>query len=225
MRKSKVKILALVMAVILLLCGVSAFGASGAESGYKYKDVVINKKYSYALAEPNATSPDLYLTYRELYEYYSSENTTDTPDYVLIYLSEDNYGSMYTAHLFGDYVSNNNNWKFPFKFGYGIYLPETDELYDLTEAYAKGIDGIENVFTEAGIGSLVGDMDKDRKITIKDATYIQKVIAELLPEDDYIYGWDDTAPTPAYISDFNRDRQRDIKDVTAIQKYVAGIPE
>ena len=60
---------------------------------------------------------------------------------------------------------------------------------------------------------LVGDVDLDGKITIKDATMIQKALADLL--------------TLSYesetLADVDRDGKITIKDATAIQKYLAGL--
>ena len=59
----------------------------------------------------------------------------------------------------------------------------------------------------------VGDVDLDGKITIKDATMIQKALADLL--------------TLSYesetLADVDRDGKITIKDATAIQKYIAGL--
>lgn len=60
---------------------------------------------------------------------------------------------------------------------------------------------------------LVGDVDLDGKVTIKDATMIQKALADLL--------------TLSYesetLADVDRDGKITIKDATAIQKYLAGL--
>lgn len=59
----------------------------------------------------------------------------------------------------------------------------------------------------------VGDVDLDGKVTIKDATMIQKALADLL--------------TLSYesetLADVDRDGKITIKDATAIQKYLAGL--
>ena len=228
MKKFKVKISALVLVVVLLLSTVSVFAVSVPVDKYKYDEIIFEKLYPSSYNDPYSTIPDLYFSYRERYEYFSPENTSEIPDYVLVYLSENQYGEAYTADLFGDYVMYSNCWQSPFKYGYGIFIPETEEIICLTTAYKKGIDGIENVFTEAGIGRLVGDMDKDRKITIKDATYIQKALAEIIEfeSDDWLmaFAYSENPPLK-YISDFNRDGNRNINDVTAIQKHIARIVE
>ncbi len=59
----------------------------------------------------------------------------------------------------------------------------------------------------------VGDVDLDGKVTIKDATMIQKALADIL--------------TLSYesetLADVDRDGKITIKDATAIQKYLAGL--
>lgn len=59
----------------------------------------------------------------------------------------------------------------------------------------------------------LGDTDNDGKITVKDATLIQKAIASIITLDD--------ATTKC--ADVNADSKVNIKDATAIQKFVAHI--
>jgi len=60
----------------------------------------------------------------------------------------------------------------------------------------------------------MGDADDDDKITVKDATAIQKHVAKIRK----------LSKTGDYLADFNLDGSVNIKDATAIQKYIAGIP-
>ncbi|MBQ8001044.1 MAG: hypothetical protein IJ298_07600 [Ruminococcus sp.] len=61
---------------------------------------------------------------------------------------------------------------------------------------------------------LIGDVNEDGDVNIKDATAIQKHLAEIefLSDDSLV------------IADFNQDEDVSIKDATAIQKYLAGLP-
>jgi hypothetical protein len=102
----------------------------------------------------------------------------------------------------------------------------------LSEAYEQNIPGIMEVFEDYGLGRLRGDVTGDRKISIKDATAIQKHIAEIeIIESNYISGLtlngqaNNDGLYSAYISDFNKDLSTTIKDVTAIQKHLAGIAQ
>jgi len=58
---------------------------------------------------------------------------------------------------------------------------------------------------------LIGDVNLDGKVTIDDATMIQKAMAELIKLDD----------TQKKAADTNGDGQVDINDVTHLQKYLA----
>ena len=131
---------------------------------------------------------------------------------------------MPVGEVFGYYVLMNSSGGYPYAYGYGIFIPSTEEIYDLSVAYKMGIEGIESVFTEVKIGKLIGDMDKDREITIKDATIIQKCLAGIseFDKNDYIiaFSYEDNPPL-LYVSDFNRDCNRNIEDATAIQKHLA----
>lgn len=230
MKKNKITLTAFVMAVLLLLGTVSAYGMSISDldpnGKYKYIEAVhpiIKEKLSnYGWCEIHY--------YHEKYEYFSEENLASSdehiPDYVLINISTNMGYNMPIADLFGDYIMDSSDGSIPFGYGLCIYIPKTQEVISLTAAYERGIEGFDKVFTEAKVGSLIGDMDNDRKLTIKDATYIQKMIAgfEGFTESEiYAAEFDETLPIS--ISDFNRDRVRNIKDATAIQKYLAGIEE
>ena len=195
------------------------------ENKYKYDEFVIPQIFK----EHHLLNPNLHVTYKEVYEYFSGNSTADeycNSIYVLIWVSSAAFepADMCTADLCGDYILYDTSINYPFTYHYGIYVPDTDEVYDLISAYEKGIEGIEKVFTEAGVGSLIGDMDEDGKLTVKDATFIQKIIAGIEGfTEPTIYAAEFDESLPISISDFNRDRVRNIKDATAIQKHIAGL--
>lgn len=217
---------------LLLIIVFFAFSASmtvsaisiNEENEYKYDEIIIPK----ILENYQFDNVELDVYYDEIYEHFSNQTLStiaqSTPDYILIYCSTNiGYPSSF-ADLFGDYVLSTNSGGYPFVFNYGIYVPKTEEIYSLSYAYEIELEGIEEVFTEAKIGRLIGDMDKDRKITIKDATYLQKCLAGILEFDkyDYITAYEyEENPPLLYVSDFNRDCERNIKDATAIQKHLA----
>ncbi|MDO5124055.1 MAG: dockerin type I repeat-containing protein [Eubacteriales bacterium] len=224
--KKKIAFIALVMVVALIMGVVSASGMTASEldpnNKYKYIDTVLS------LLEDKMSSEAEIEYYRERYEYYSEESLASpdeaTPDYVLISISTNMAMSMPIADVYGDIIMYSSSGEYPFAYGLCVYIPKTQELLGLDTAYNRGIDGIENIFTEAGVGSLIGDMDNDRKLTVKDATYVQKIIAGIEGfTDDVIYAaeFDDTLPCS--LADFNRDGKRNINDATAIQKFVAKI--
>ncbi len=165
--------------------------------------------------------------YSEIYRYRSEATASEaTPDYVLIKAYTNEAGPMFAAELLGDYILRSNNHHFPATFGYLIYLPKTNEIYSLEKAYKLGVEGIENVFTQAKVGELLGDVNYDRKLNIKDATLIQKAIAGLAEiENNDIEGfmWNEEENVPTSIGDFNCDRKMNVRDATAIQKRIAGL--
>ena len=61
----------------------------------------------------------------------------------------------------------------------------------------------------------IGDADLDSRITIKDATIIQKYIAKLV----------DLVKEQRFLANVDGDTKISIKDVTQIQKYVAGFKD
>ncbi len=170
--------------------------------------------------------------YVPMYEYYSDDDPTSAvlPDYVLIYSGIFERGPLNIYGTYGDYIVTRGGWEIPYDLGFCVYIPEKKAVMSLRDAYDTGVPGIENIFSEYGFGRLRGDINEDRKITVKDATLIQKCLAGIkeLPEYDLILGYHEGSKMPIveskYISDFNRDGKRDIKDATAIQKHIAGIP-
>ena len=179
---------------------------------------------------PLTATQGLYF-YEPLYEYYAEETQdSDLPDYVLVFAGLLEGGPAYVYGSYGDYIIQSAGYYTPYTLGYCIYLPEQHKVISLREAYDNDLSEINRVFAEYGLGRLKGDLDEDRKLTVKDATYIQKCLAELCdyPDFDAVIG--DHEPTKSsyteckYISDFNRDGERNIKDATAIQKKIAGLP-
>lgn len=189
------------------------------------------------IAEENICIQDIgWYEYRELY-YYSDESggTTEmpeaTPDYVLVDATVlgGEYG--YAFGVYGDYVVKSRLGN-PDTLMYYIYNPADDRIYTLREAFDTEIKGLDNIFTEYGLGVVLGDADGDGKLTVKDATYIQKCLVKTrnlaLPKD--IVGVSDgvdTSPdtTKLNIADFDLNDKVNIKDATAIQKRLAKITE
>ena len=164
--------------------------------------------------------------YREGYRYYASdENLEATPDFVLIEAYENISGQAFAAELFGDYVLRSNVHHIPATFGYFIYLPATNEIYSLQEAFKMGLEGVYTVFTEGSLGRLLGDVNNDRKLNVKGANLIQESLAglaEIEHDESEAFMWNDYENVPKYIGDFNRDGKMNIRDATAVQKRIAG---
>ena len=65
---------------------------------------------------------------------------------------------------------------------------------------------------EQEIYYVIGDVDLDGEVAIKDATFVQKVIAGIIEKPDSF----------DYIADVTGDGKVDIRDVTTIQRYING---
>ncbi len=113
----------------------------------------------------------------------------------------------------------------PFSFGCGIYDVKQDRFFDILTAYPERYDGLEEVFTATSYGKLLGDMDKDNKITVIDATMIQQCLASLrdFGADDEIIFLEETWSQVKRYSDYDADGETTIIDATKIQRHLASI--
>ena len=136
---------------------------------------------------------------------------------------------------FGDRVIVNYDDKQPFTFGYGVFwrrvgfVPLTDVwnnpyFVGLHEMFRNYTDGI--LRNDDSTVWLLGDTDRDGRLTIIDATHIQKRLANL--EETPFY---DSIPEVAavkfgadirFLSDMDRDGEKSILDATVIQKRLAS---
>lgn len=223
--KSMISIISIFMVVLtaVLLCAVtfstSALNFGKPEEYPEFDDNIlklISEKY---ISEDDPYAPFPWY-YKQIYSCYNTNagsiNETEA-DYVLVEAYTAGDPMEYVKYI-GKYVVVNNQYGSPDLLSYYIYVPDTNVVYTLEEAYMMGIDGIDKSFTESGIRSaVVGDSDCDGELNIKDATVIQKKIAGYDVKSCY----DSTVESLA--EDFNRDGVRNIKDATAIQKYIAKI--
>ncbi|MBQ4569145.1 MAG: dockerin type I repeat-containing protein [Ruminococcus sp.] len=222
MKKNKIKTLSFILIMVLLLGIVSVSGMSVSEidpdNKYKYEEMVIPK----ALPVDDGEEPNWeILYYRESYEYYSCEdastNDEATPDYVMAKVFLNPVPDILVHSYFGEYVISTGPYS-PYLHGYHIYVPAEDKVYTLEEAYNSGVHGIEEALKFLSVEvAIVGDCDGNYEVNVKDATYVQKYIAELdVPSHSF---WE-----PEFVFDFNKDESVNIKDATAIQKHIAGLP-
>lgn len=173
-------------------------------------------------------------SYDELYyysyqkRYGSTEMFEITPDYVLVDAMAYHSPPIDAYDVIGDYIVTCGCGN-PDHLRYYVYTPKDDKIYTLREAYEAGIKDIDKVFTDYGLGTLIGDLDNDRKLTIKDATYLQKCLAKIegfeLPESASGLTESEYVNWMANIADFDFDNSINIKDATAIQKHLAKISE
>ncbi len=160
-----------------------------------------------------------YVFYNETFRYYSDSASIEeaTPDYVMAIAFFNPVPDILVHSYFGEYVISTGPYS-PYRHGYHIYVPAEDKVYTLEDAYNSGVSGIEEALKSLSAQiAIVGDCDANHKINVKDATYLQKHIAELdVPSHSF---WE-----PELVFDYNKDKNVNIRDATAIQKHIAGLP-
>ncbi len=133
--------------------------------------------------------------------------------------------------VFGDMV-NLGSYFVPFATAYVVYDGDQQKFFDLIEFDDfSEYNGLEDYLCSIEFLIPIGDFDKDNKLTILDATGIQRAVAELdtyCDEDDleansYMNIRSDNELK--YLTDFDRDGERTILDATAIQMKLAQIEE
>ena len=167
-------------------------------------------------------------TYDELYYHYDENGELD---WVLVYCAVMSSPSFNYA-VFGDMVYI-GDWCSPYKTGGGLYDVKENRFMDLCELDdLKEYDGLWDYLYERNFMYPIGDADNDRKLTVMDATIIQKKLAGI--KDffyDHYYHDDMTQPGHYfkikgdlnYITDIDRDGKRTIMDATAIQLKLAEL--
>lgn len=149
-------------------------------------DVLMNKEAQkfeffedmYEYMDLDFSKADYY--YDELYYYNASKDeapVSSTPDFVVVECMLDFYSRSHTYEIFGDYVVADYYTTYPYELGYYILIPETSEILTLKESWDKNLEGIDEILEKGVLGQLIGDADNDGKLTVRDATAIQKAIA------------------------------------------------
>ena len=190
---------------------------------HEFEEIIIP-----ALEEKYPYIKDKYSGYGELYIHYNKDEKTGEkiPVYALIFQWSANNEYVQTAHIINDMVFEDYAGT-PFTYNYGIYIFKTGELYDFIEVPDLDLEGKANIYKSVNYRYRMGDNNSDFNLTIQDATYMQKCLANLenFRDDDDITEYFYKPDRKYYISDYNRDGVRNIRDATAIQKRLAKITE
>lgn len=215
--------------IIFSLCTISVIG-SNAEVTTEYKDEFAK----FALGDKYEELKDE-VVYEEYYRYFSEGNNTDTPDWIL----GRGYTEMepsYSKGVFGEYLVYGPYYS-PYSLGFFVYDSSENEFYNLQDAWEKDFENISYAFEEYIENNLdsdvdsryiyhIGDSDCDGELTILDATYIQRVIADLNEfsvMDEYLGAYQYYGKKINHISDYDFDGEVTIMDATAIQRHIAGL--
>ena len=173
----------------------------------------------------------LFSSIETLYEHHDQTGKTD---WAMIYAPGMDQAAWTGVAIIGNRVIESGTG-IPFEFGMALYDAEKDTFYDLNKVTDySAYNGLAKALDQYGKGHLLGDIDDDDKITVFDATFMQRCISKATkyPAKDWIYASNDSNPyfeynprfkSIHYFSDFNRDGKRDILDVTCIQRYLVGM--
>lgn len=193
--------------------------------------------YGWAIEDNSGTN------YKELYHHYSE---TGAIDWVFVYGTTNCVEPIICYFQVGNRLINTSNAMIPFSVDYGIYDVEENKFYDITEVwknekYKEALKQFEkecdNGFADYTASVKIGDMNNDGLITVSDATYLQRCLAELedypvTPElqifIDRKVGIDPKGYKTFDINDFydvNEDGTVSIGDATKLQRISAEFDE
>lgn len=221
----------LAFSMIICCCSFAVFAEDNIDKAdkteYLFKEKMIewfiNRYTSYFPGINRELIENEILSYDEIYFHYTDEANT-TYDWVLLkvdsleppwYGKEGlNIGSR-AVYTYGMEL---------FRYGYGIYDAKADTFFSISEY--EQFDGLEEAVEELELGTALGDVDFDGKLTVLDATHIQKIlvqieIREMYSQDDDIIN--NGTSNPYFIADFDQDGYRTVLDATGIQKYLANL--
>ncbi len=166
--------------------------------------------------------------YDEVYYHYVDANNPDSEiDWGIIHYLCNAGSPAMVKYLVFDRVITNYYIDAMFGSGWAIYDVKLNQFMPLVYTDISKYDGLEEALNKAKVGNPLGDADFDGVLTISDATYIQRVLADLceynVNDDLSIYGtWGKNYENPLnYISDIDGDGNRTIMDATAIQVKLA----
>lgn len=204
------KLVSLLLIVVMMFSiSVVAF-ASENEQEYLFEDKFVEEFVNIYSGELETYD------YFEKYYHYDENNELD---WVLVCAGTMGYLPWEIQVTVGDRVFWASSERCPFSFSYAIYDVDLDRFFDLRTELLDKYEGLYDVLSELNIGKLIGDVDNDGMLTIFDATFIQRVVAQMdeFDKKDVVAGYSLNNDTIYFISDYNRDGERDILDATAIQ--------
>ena len=162
--------------------------------------------------------------YEELYTHYDKDGKADW-----VFINAFGGGAMpwIACKIFNHRVYLLDTTSSLFEFGMGLYDVKKDTFIDISrmDDYSA-YDGLADAIDTYGKGVLLGDIDRDDAITIRDATILQRCSAKIAeyPANDEIEPYSSSYTHIRYYSDFNLDGERSILDATCIQRYLVGAP-
>ncbi|MBR2716100.1 MAG: hypothetical protein IKB73_07855 [Ruminococcus sp.] len=204
-----------IVSILLVAVMLITLGAITASAQTEDKELLFEDKL-------NEFTDGMYSYYDELYYHYDESGEMD---WALLYVVSPSAASIMHV-IFSDMVIWSPEVNIPFGVNYGIYDVKKDEFVRLYDIEPDDYEGLEDVLREQAKQFIkpLGDADKDNVLTILDATFIQRVMANLDKfdyRDEFNYG--PALLKTSYLSDLDLDGERTVMDATAIQMKLAGI--
>ena len=238
------KRLTAVLLAVILLISLVPLSANAATKDTAETAASTERKFQLLLEDlelvENVHQSDRYF-YEEIGQY-----PAKNPEWVLIRgglidLSAKN-NIQYQYATIGNKLLRANVNSSPFKLGYGIYDFKSGVFYDILDAWDMNLNNLRDVWDNLAPAEkysekdksaenamyTIGDADADGKVTILDATRIQRIIAELDENpwekfaetgSEFIRGVDIAGAT-----DYDRDGKTTVMDATRIQRGIAELP-
>ena len=203
------------------------------------KDMSIEQKFRLMLEDMELDPSSLHSTDRYFYEELAQYPAQD-PDWVLLRagltsLEPQGVLDIHWGTLGNKFVSSGYD-SLPFSFGFGVYDVKKNAFCDVVDAWDMDFANLHSVWNslesrdEISLDAVmlrIGDADGDCKVSILDATRIQRILAEMDADRiDLSLSKQNCARGLAIgsICDYDRDGRLTILDATKIQRSIAGLP-
>ena len=211
------KIISVLLAILMLVLTslVPVYAQETENSGYLYEDAFVERYVGDELGDEYR-----YWKYKEVYYNYDENNQVN---WCLVHATASLNAFGMSAYLkFEDFVLVSSNMIYPFDLKYAVYDVEKDSFFDLVDIYEEipNYEGLIDVLRNLDESVILGDTDKNRVLTVLDATNIQRDVAQIqVLYDEYT----DRRDVKGRFSDYNNDGETTILDATAIQRKLAKL--
>lgn len=184
--------------------------------------VLFENKYLNWIKENNNNFVDNYF----YYETYTHQDKNGKADWVLLYAGLYPRTDEICYFRAGNVIVYAPGAGDYFRYGYGIYDIQADKFLDLFDLGKdiSGYNGLEDNLLKTKENRLIGDLNSDNQLTIKDATEIQLQLTQAEPVFDTFVIGQPTSPyeKSGFYADCNEDGKVNIRDATFIQKRLAN---
>lgn len=213
----------LVLIVLTAVAVIPAYAAENLVEGeFLYEEIFVEGY----ITPTSQYEGDKYIYDEEYYHHVDSDNPESEIDWVFVTAMSNAQKPWLSKCVIGDRVFWKNCGGVPFEYGKAVFDVKNNRFVALSDDMLDKYLGLREYLDEYNVGSPIGDADLDDRLTILDATYIQRAEAELCEykyNDDISGCYQLGSKNLNYISDFDRDGERTILDATGIQRKLAKL--